>query len=844
MEMEAGGGDPQAAEPAASRTPDPVANDAGAGWGMDDGDMVAASNTLQPADRTVALQEEGTRPAESGAAKEAAAPGALGMMGWVPAAASPKKSAISGVMAWLDGDSVPWEKADEVAERKLADALRELERDEEYDRRDLKAFSRAEGARLVHQWFIADGNLAVDEAWRRGVVALSWEVELLWWRGAEKLCKASVDYMQRLRAAEDMAPVRIAQRMDAVRAQEPRSRAGVVDAEAVARADLSFAARDQARAVDARLAARAAAVAALEGDEAAARKAVAAGEPHAYLYIAAQECMDSDFSQARAERVGFAASEATERCVASEAAHRREAVAMYASMFDAICAQRDAHVEGIHAAARARLQAVEAQLGSVVNAEARQRADVEAEEAAQVVDVAALGKLLRSAFETEVEAARVQEEKERMHAVNALKAEERDARRDVEAAEEAGHLVLVDREYAAFSDVVMEERQRQAAQAQAMQRFANAEAHARLEVEGELARAADALFEAQAAFFRLHGEWQEAMHTGQQAVCSDECQARDAVAAAAEHGLALLHCCFDEPLARAQLAADLLGRAFHRTCGELEQIQRSSLLIQEKAACAALRARAAELAASVLQDQIAVLAAAEGAGRVRIENEELIFSGSLAYHRERELEGTLEAQDRRDMVVVDFGDAERAGSQRDSPLAVQRESTATQFLQKTVEDAEAEEFRFQALLEDEAARAHFRVGEHATVEAALETLSFACKASSFGWKEEKGRYAGQTGYVCDRTPDSALLFFSDDRQYWFPQAALRAPSDGAARAAPQAPPEAAAKVISRSLLRVYLNTVLPGGDHADTQTILAYVLVPLLLLLSIPLMSYYKWHSV
>ena len=141
--------------------------------------------------------------------------------------------------------------------------------------------------------------------------------------------------------------------------------------------------------------------------------------------------------------------------------------------------------------------------------------------------------------------------------------------------------------------------------------------------------------------------------------------------------------------------------------------------------------------------------------------------------------------------------------------------------------------------------ARFEVGDYAEVGGDLETVARACRQAEAGWCEEMGRYLGQTGLVAQEASadGSVLLCFADHRQHWFASDVLGAASADGVRSAPTRVPGSAAAEASRSLLRAYLNTVLPGGDHAGWQNIVYFVLIPLFMLVSGIYMAWYRYNS-
>eukprot|EP00754_Rhynchopus_humris_P022645 Rhum_TRINITY_DN14798_c28_g1::Rhum_TRINITY_DN14798_c28_g1_i1::g.111110::m.111110 len=144
-----------------------------------------------------------------------------------------------------------------------------------------------------------------------------------------------------------------------------------------------------------------------------------------------------------------------------------------------------------------------------------------------------------------------------------------------------------------------------------------------------------------------------------------------------------------------------------------------------------------------------------------------------------------------------------------------------------------------------AAGARFEAGDYAEVGGDLETVARACRQAEAGWCEEMGRYLGQTGLVAQEASadGSVLLCFADHRQHWFASEVLGAASADGVRSAPARVPGSAAAEASRSLLRAYLNTVLPGGDHAGWQNIVYFVLIPLFMLVSGIYMAWYRYNS-
>ena len=256
-------------------------------------------------------------------------------------------------------------------------------------------------------------------------------------------------------------------------------------------------------------------------------------------------------------------------------------------------------------------------------------------------------------------------------------------------------------------------------------------------------------------------------------------------------------------------------------------------------------------------EAIVALVSSEVAARCRLGEEEEIFRGSIVYKRRQPQHSATSpafartAAEPAPASPLD-GTPIPTPAEHDTPPPNTSAWDDAASLASTEDERHTEtpaaytyggDFHLQVVLNEGGEGVAVGVGEHATVEAEVEVLSRRCAGSSAGWSDDRARCAGATGLVCRVNYDSALLYFSDGRQQWVPFSALELPTQEALKQAPQALPSSAVKELSRSLLRQYLNKVLPGGDHADWQNILIYVVLPLGMVASSIFILLYRYQS-
>ncbi|KAJ9473765.1 hypothetical protein DIPPA_17162 [Diplonema papillatum] len=518
-------------------------------------------------------------------------------------------------------------------------------------------------------------------------------------------------------------------------------------------------------------------------------------------------------------------------------------------------------------AAKEQVEHLQQALAAAADDEHTERARIWGEEDGDTHEMLSLFHIFRAAVEAEAETKKSQSMKALGRECRRVSGEENDGRVAVVAAETSERYSLEDAEYVGRGEATVMERSRAAESARALRLLCDTEAAGRRRCEDDSSEAMASAREAFIAHVGAYHRWLHDLDAQWTALFDLHSTQRRTLADAETVASQLIVLQVREVERRSVLEALEADDDFYFSfCSSVEQVARGELVAEEQLAKGVLQDELDRIRSARVRSSLATLPKAECAQRSALEDEEAIFRGSLRYRIKHEpapkpAEKAARQRAGREQSVSAPG-AHHLDAAVDSSLlsettlAVSPSPDSRAFDLSPIvagagdEDSsfvEVGEFDLDNLMSATPGKnrrpTRYDVGQHAQVEAHRDSVAQKCRFSSNGWFDEKANYLGSVGYVQDVSYDCALLYFADERQYWFPFNCLVVPSQSAMENAPQCAPEMQAIRVTRSLWRNYLNTVLPGGDNAGPGTMFVYVGLPIVFFMSIVWVLYYRLLS-